>query len=176
MERETMQVLEMVANGTVTPEQGAELLGALTFEEGPRRYVRPERPVAVKSGRRHRGKARPSVEKIYEAGSLGVNTGYINEMRELGFGDLSLEELIELRTYGVDRDFIEEMREAGLIDLSLEELTHLAMYGVDGDFVRALQGLGYVDLTADMVVDLYEGDERQTRDAERDEDMGDEER
>lgn len=172
MERETMQVLEMVASGTVTPEQGAELLGALTFEDAPRRYVQPERPVAAKSGRRHRREARPSVEKIYEARAHGVDAGYINEMRELGFGDLSLEELTEMRMHGVDRDFVEEMREAGLTDLSPKELTHLAMFGVDADFVRALQSLGYVDLTADMVVDLHESDERQARD----EDIGDEDR
>jgi hypothetical protein len=137
MTDERLQVLEMVAAGTITAEQGSELLDALGDEPEPR--FRAHREVRQAREER-RGRRRNSVfHELTEAKLHGVGPEYIQEMREAGFGDAPLKELIEARIHGVDGEFVGSLRSAGFPDLSLHEVIEAKIHGLDPAFIEAMR-------------------------------------
>jgi hypothetical protein len=146
MNEERRQVLEMVAAGTVSAEQGDELLAAL---EGPTRSM-PMPRVQVRTRREERasrsnGELDSVVDRLSAAARYGITSEFIEELRELGYTNLTLEELIGLAKYGADAAFIREMRAMGFSDLSPEELVRLSRYGVDAELVRAMRDSGLLE-------------------------------
>ncbi len=59
----------------------------------------------------------------------GVDPGYIQEMRALGFG-FSVRELVRLGSHGVTAEDVERLQAAGLGDLSARDIVRLASHGV----------------------------------------------
>lgn len=140
MDAERQQILEMLANGKITPEQAGQLLDAVEPDElagadewaAPRQELRQSRP---------RRRATPELRKLAAASMHGVTSQYIAEMRAAGYDDLTVEQLIELRIHGVNPDFVQEIREAGYTDLSPEDLVQLRISGVNADYLREMRGL-----------------------------------
>jgi hypothetical protein len=177
---ETRQVLEMLAAGTITPDQAAELLDAMDDREPQPSPVharpRPERN-RERGGRRRGGRHRDhgkikdsALAELAEARLMGVTPEYIRELQEAGLGELSLGELTELRTHGVDGDFIAEMRDLGFTNLDIEELMELKISGVNEDFLRDMHELGYLNPTVAQAVGFRDAQrETGSSDAEEEE-------
>ncbi len=180
---ERIQVLEMVASGRITPEQGNQLLDALGADRAPevhqeaphlrreqggwgrREYGGSAFEDAMRSavtgrltGVRHekgrRRKDRGNLEKITEARMHGVNPTYVQEMREAGYPNLTLDQLIELRMHGVNAEFIQEMRDAGYPDLDLRQLLHLRIHGVNSRFIQRMREANLGDLSLEELTEL----------------------
>src|SRR5689334_16066998 len=118
MQDETRQVLEMVANGTVTPQQAEELLEALDDKPAPTPvHARPHNHTHRRRHERERRISNPALAELAQAAMHGVDADYIRQMHELGFTDVSLEELTQLAIHGVDPEFVGEMRNLGFTDL-----------------------------------------------------------
>jgi hypothetical protein len=154
MREERMQVLEMLSQGKINAQQAAELLDALGVEpvavgagrrEGGDRHRHEHRRERRSAQRETHGK-RPEIRELLEARMHGVNAEFVEEMRSLGYGELSLRELTEFRMFGVTPQYIDDLRELGLGDLSPKEIAELRMHGVTAAFIRQMHDLGYVDL------------------------------
>ncbi|HLJ66275.1 MAG TPA: hypothetical protein VKX16_02795 [Chloroflexota bacterium] len=155
MDEAQVKILHMVADGTITPEQGGELLD-LVDEEQPEPapaagFVRRSSP---RRSAGQSGVSQEAIRRLTEASIHGVNAAFIRELGEHGISDLSLEELIELRVHGVSGTFIREMRELGFDHLTAKELAELSIHGINADFVREMVDLGFVDLTPDQLAEL----------------------
>jgi hypothetical protein len=146
MTDETRQVLEMLAEGKVTPEQAAKLLDAM--DDRPARQAYPPPPPTALRTRVRRRRAHstsPSpLQQLAQARLQGVSTEYVQEMREAGYDDLTLEELTTLRALGVDGDFVAELRDMGFTDLNAEDLAELKVSGINAEYVREMGALGYL--------------------------------
>jgi hypothetical protein len=149
MADEMQQVLDMLAGGTITTEQAAELLDALRDE--------PVAPVPVMTAgrserRRRRDRSerpslRPEIAQLVEAANFGVDEELIQSLRRAGYTGLSASDLVELAKFGVDEDFIEGLRRVGYTNLSVDELVEMAKFGADADFIEEMRRVGFTDLT-----------------------------
>ena len=155
MNEEQVKILRMVAEGTISPEQGDELLGVIESEKGAAYagadYIRRS---AVSRPSPRTGVSAEAVKRLTQARIHGVDSTFIRELGEEGIGDLSLEELIELRVHGVSPQFVREMRDLGFSEMTAQELTELSVHGVDAKFVREMVDLGFVDLTPEQLTEL----------------------
>ncbi len=92
--------------------------------------------------------------ELAEAGIM-FESGAISFATAPAQGDtLTIDQIIELAKHGVDADYIEELRQMGYADLSFETLMSFARHGVDAELVRSLESLGYGGASADRVVSL----------------------
>ena len=94
MSEESVQVLRMLAEGTINVDDANRLLEALG-EEAP---IGPESTVrARESARKPEGtEARFTLEQIIELSEHEVDPAYIKQLREAGLADLSVQQIIEL--------------------------------------------------------------------------------
>jgi hypothetical protein len=132
MNEERRRVLEMVAAGTITPEQGDELLDALGTEPVPKPEV-----TATRASSRQR-KPKFTSDELVRLGTHGVDAAYMRGLRDAGLSDLTADEIIQLYNHGIDPAFVAEMRDMGYIDLTSDELIELQNQGVGSDFVREI--------------------------------------
>ena len=175
MREERMQVLQMLSDGRINADQASELLDALGFEpvaapqSTRREHAAPGRYQERRHGRRGKDLP-PAMRDILEARIHGVDSRFVEEMREIGFGSLSLNELKEFRMFGVTPDYIRELRELGLGDLSPKQIAELRMHGVTQKFIREMVDLGYVDLDVPNLMRMHsEDDAPETVENEEDE-------
>jgi hypothetical protein len=131
MNNERRQVLEMVAAGTITPEQADELLDALGIEPVPK----PEMTTRVSSRSR---KPKFTSDELVMLGSHGVDGKYVRSLRDAGLSNLTVDEIIQLYNHGIDPAFVAELRDMGYIDLTSDELVEFQNQGVGSDFVREI--------------------------------------
>src|SRR5947209_20068768 len=104
MNEERLQVLQMIADGTITPEQGDELLAALGASAATLERQR-ERVSSGVSGWTNTSARGSTLTRLSEARMHGVTPEYIRGLSELGYGNLPLEQYIELRVAGVTPEF-----------------------------------------------------------------------
>jgi len=133
MNEERRRVLEMVAAGTITPEQGDELLDALSTET-----VRKSEPAAESRVGRRLKSPKFTTEELIQLGNHGVDATYMRGLRDAGLLHLSVDEIIGLYNHGVQPEFIREMQVMGFIDLTSNKLIELANHGVDEVYVREM--------------------------------------
>lgn len=154
------QVLDMLASGTISPEEAAELLDALrdvpaTAASAAGAWQGGDVRRTARRERRHRDRElRPELKRIAQAATFGVDADFVREMRALGFTNLTADEWIEMAKFGVDRDFVEGLRRLGYTDLTPMELAEMACHGADAEFVEAMTRAGYTDLSAGELVKL----------------------
>ena len=152
MNDETRQILEMLAEGKVTPEQAAELLDAVDDRPGAPTYTQsharssPLPSFTPRSRGRNRKRERRAspLDELAQARLHGVDADYVQEMRDAGYDNLTLEELTELRIHGIHGDFVAEMRELGLTDLSAEELVEYKVTGLNAEYIQEMRALGFL--------------------------------
>ena len=140
MNEERQRILQMLADGKITPEQADQLLDALGSDE-PARSDEWSAPRQESRRPRERRRGDPTLRILAKASMHGVTSDYIAEMRAAGYGDLTLEQLISMRIHGVTSDFVRQMQQAGYSDLSAEDLIQLRISGVTPDYLREMRGL-----------------------------------
>jgi hypothetical protein len=153
MSEERQKVLEMLAEGRLTPEQADRLLEALgTAGQGAQRPQPEPRPGRTDNPQQ-RFLSGLTADQLIKMRQHGVNPDFIQEIRGLGFTDLNVDQLIKMRIHGVGPDFIEEMRGLGF-SADVDALIKLRNHGVNAEFVQEMQELGFDRLPADQLVKL----------------------
>jgi len=171
---ERKKVLELVANGQLTIEEGDRILDALDAADRPEHG---ERPVEAFDGQRlydsiaktietsigsglrafgvggRRGRGR-DIDEIVSFASVGVSPSFVREMREVFEDDLSPDDLMELVNHGVKADYARAMREMFDHDLSPDEVTELMNHGVKVAYAGAMREIFQDALSADDVTEL----------------------
>jgi len=154
MSEERQKVLEMLAEGRLTPEQADRLLEALgSLGRGAPR-PQPELRPSGADDRQGRFLSGLSADQLIKMRQHGVNPAFIQEMRDLGFTDLSVDQLVKLRIHGVNAEFLQGMRELGFEALPPDTLVKLRIHGVTPDFVREMRDLGFTDVDVDELIKL----------------------
>ena len=115
MKAERMRVLELVQNGTITIEQGNELIDALhaanqpNYQTSSSEVRMPEPPRPPESPRppkpprapRAAGGGKFSFEQMIELGKFGINTQYVRSLADAGLSNLNFDDIIEFGKYGL---------------------------------------------------------------------------
>jgi bla regulator protein blaR1 len=161
MSEERQKVLEMLAEGRLTPEQADRLLEALgTAGQGaprpqpePRQNPQGDQPRGPEH-RQHGFLAGLTADQLIEMRQHGVNPAFVQEIRSLGFRDISVDQLIELRDHGVTPDFIQGMRRMGFTDFDIDHLIELRDHGVNADFIQEMRELGLTEMSIDKLIEL----------------------
>lgn len=81
------------------------------------------------------------------------NVSYANEMRSLGYSDLSIERMFMLALHDISPAFVREMNALGIHPQSTEQLVTMGIHNVTPDFVRELRTLGY-NASAEQLVTM----------------------
>jgi hypothetical protein len=68
--------------------------------------------------------------KLADFGIHGVTPQYIEELRALGYKDISAKDLIEMRIFGVTPDYIRKMEKAGYKGVPIEKMLKLRQSGL----------------------------------------------
>ncbi len=84
----------------------------------------------------------------------GATPELIDQMRELGYGDLELDDYVAFRIHGVTPRFVEELGELGYRDLTADDLVAFRIHGVTPELIRELAAEGYRDVSADDLVSM----------------------
>ena len=71
------------------------------------------------------------------------STGFVDEMRSLGYSGLSSEKMFMFALHDISPTFVREMNALGIHPQSTEQLVTMGIHNVTPDFVRELKGLGY---------------------------------
>lgn len=153
MGKEQIKILEMVAEGRITAEEGEKLLEAMS-EPAPSMQEKirvkhedeadlgdyledlgdhlkdlPEVAMAL-SGRIARGARRHRVRR------MRVSPRHGDTVVE---GNPGFDHLVKLGMYGISSTFLKELKEAGLKDLTFDEIIQFGMYGVSPSYAKDMK-------------------------------------
>jgi len=92
-----------------------------------------------------------SCDDLFKGAIFKVNRAQVEELRGLGYNNLSLEELVKLRIFKVDGAYIREMRAQGM-DLSLDKLVETQIFKATPEFKHEMAELGYKDLSQEDLI------------------------
>jgi hypothetical protein len=165
---QTQRILELVKGGSITVEQGMELLKALegTDRPAPPESPRPPRPprppqpawkesvsTAKRTGRPlGSGGGQLSFDQIVQLGMYNIKPEFVQEMRDAGLDDINFDTVVQLGMYGIKPAYVLEIRqiaeEMGAPMPSTEKIIELGMYGVKPGYVRDMMKTGMVSLDA----------------------------
>ena len=170
---EHRQILEMVAEGKITVEEGTKLLDAL--REAP-----PHEPehveihhvpggeilttishAAAGDKSRHRVRrtwrvrTRPgrSVDRIVSFASHGISPDYVRDMHEV-FDDVSSEDLISLSSMDVTPEYVERVKEAFGDDIGVGEIISLSSMHVSPEYIDAIREALGEDVSPAEIISL----------------------
>jgi hypothetical protein len=65
-----------------------------------------------------------------------ITPEYVNEIRQMGFRNLTLERLVELKIFKVTPEFVNDVRAAGFASVTPQQLVNLRIFKVDLDYIR----------------------------------------
>jgi hypothetical protein len=163
---EHRQILEMVAEGKITVDEGTKLLDALG--EAPREMRErveihiPAESVSraaasraagniVRTGRIKTKRGARSVDRILSFVAQGVSVDYIREVQDV-LDDVSIDEIVSLASEGVKPGYIEKIKDA-LGDVSVEEIISLSCEGVKPEYIEKIKdALG--DVSVEEIISL----------------------
>jgi hypothetical protein len=164
---QTQRILELVKGGSITVEQGMELLKALegagADRPSPPEAPRPPRPpqpawkenvsTAKKVGRPlGSGGGQLSFDQIVQLGMYNIKPEFVQQMREAGLEDLSFDTVVQLGMYGVKPSYVLEIREIaqqmGAPMPSTQKIIELGMYGIKPGYIRDMIQSGVMGLDA----------------------------
>jgi hypothetical protein len=166
---ERRRVLEMVAEGKISVDQGATLLDALG-EDGPPAGEKAgndlgsellgaiTRAIDADTTRLIRGKKikhKPpgrSVDQILSFASQGVSPEYVRAIRDL-FDEVSADDIVSLSSMGVRADYVREIRNL-FDDIDADDFIAMSSMGVNAAYVRDMQDL-LDDVSPGDIVGLF---------------------
>lgn len=166
---ERRRILEMVAEGTITVDDGERLLAALGegghaarpaawTDDGIQRTIGSAIADAIEDSVYHsvatrtRMKRRASsIDDIVSFASHGVSADFVRELREI-WPDLDPDDVISMASNGVRSAFITEVRGVWE-DVQPDDLVELAANGVRPDLIRAARAVS-PEATRDDIISL----------------------
>jgi hypothetical protein len=95
-----------------------------------------------------------TTQKLFTMTIHDVGTGFINELRSLGYERVPLNKLIAMRIHDADGDFIRRMRALGYDNISTDKLVAMRIHGVDEQFIREAEAMGFPKLPIDKLVTM----------------------
>ena len=154
MNEERRKVLEMLAAGTVTPEQADRLLDALGAREdigenGGEQPATHEEPARAADPVMHL-----THEQIIEARMMDVDGAYIREMHALFPEGIAFRQIVDAKIHDLDPTYVREMRALGLGDLPPERLIEAKIHDLDPAYVRGMRAAGLGDFTIEQLIQM----------------------
>lgn len=161
MSKEQIKILEMVAEGTITVEEGEKLLEALS-EPPPKtqRRVRvlPEDEVDLEDF----FDDLPQAVNLASGIARGaVRSGFAKRIRlnpdrgdTIVGSNLGFDKLVKLGTFGISPTFLKELKEAGIKDLTFDEIISFGMHGVSPSYVKEMKTRFGEDITYKQITKL----------------------
>ncbi len=182
---ERKKILELVASGQLSIDEGDRILDALDQASAgpadPKPFREPETftgeslyhaitdvvkesmrgaGVGLKSGIGVFATGRPrrgrDIDEIVRFASHGVSPGYVRDMRGIFDEDLSPDELTDLMNHGVNVEYAREMRDVFADELSPDEVRELMDHGVRVDYAREMRDIFEDELSADEIRELMD--------------------
>lgn len=151
MQEERRKVLEMLAEGTLTPEQANEFLEAMAARgatgEGTASEVGPMVPVSMADGALD-----PNL--VIDLVTVGGDVEYVRQLRDLGLLDLPPDLLKSLTAVTHDPEYIRDVRDRGLLDLPHDLLVSLSAIKHDAAYIQTLRDMRLLELPRDVLVRL----------------------
>ena len=86
----------------------------------------------------------------------------MNEIRQMGFSDLSLNRLVELKIFKVTPEFVNDVRAAGFASVTPKQLVNLRIFNIDLDFIRRAQAQN-PNVTIEKLVEMRIFEKRASR-------------
>jgi hypothetical protein len=155
---QTQRILELVKAGTITVEQGMELLKALNGNERPRHTQppRPPEPPAPPSRKVGRplasGGGQLSFDQIVQLGMYNIKPEFVQEMRDAGLDDINFDTIVQLGMYNIKPGYVLEIRqiadELGAAMPSTQKIIELGMYNIKPAYIRDMMKSGVMGLDA----------------------------
>jgi len=82
-----------------------------------------------------------------------VEPGYIRDVRQAGYKDMSVADLTQLASYHVSPELLKGLKAQGY-DLQVKDVVQLGSYGVSGDYMADLKKAGLEKLPVKDIVQL----------------------
>lgn len=120
---------------------GAQGSGTFTFQSNPE-YVRDMAGLGYEIPQ----------TKLVSFALFDVSRAFVQELRSLGYDDLSLDDLVSFRIHGVDADLIRALNAAGYENVPAKKLVSLRIHGATPEFARGMAELGYRGVSLDELV------------------------
>jgi hypothetical protein len=130
------RILELVKSGSITVEQGMELLKTLEGTAAPR-VIHSERPVESAPPRPPKPPHPPKPPR--PAWRDASSAARVGRPLASGGGQLNFDQIVQLGMYGIKPEYVQEMRDAGLEDLDFDTVVQLGMYGVKPKYVLEIR-------------------------------------
>ncbi len=90
-----------------------------------------------------------------ELGIHDIDADYIEELRALGYNDISVRQLVEAGIHDVSPDYIKSLNNLGFKDIPIRQLIELSIHNVTISFIKKIRDRGlYKNLTLDDYRDL----------------------
>jgi hypothetical protein len=155
---QTQRILELVKAGTITVEQGMELLKALEGNERPRHTQPPRPPEAPAPPSRKVGRplgsggGQLSFDQIVQLGMYNIKPEFVQEMRDAGLDDINFDTIVQLGMYNIKPGYVLEIRqiadELGAAMPSTQKIIELGMYNIKPAYIRDMMKSGVMGLDA----------------------------
>ena len=84
--------------------------------------------------------------------TFAPNRKFTDDMRSLGYNDLSPEMVFSMAVHDVSIAFVHDLNSASIGHVSADHLVAMRIHGVSIDFIHRMQGLGYSKLSADKLI------------------------
>lgn len=151
MGEERRKVLEMLAEGKLTPEQANQFLEAMGARgatgEDTASGVGPMAPASVADGAL-------DPDLVIDLVTVGGDVQYVRQLRDLGLLDLPPDLLRSLTAVTHDPEYIRDVRDRGLLDLPHDLLVSLSAVKHDAAYIQCLRDMGLLNLPQEVLVRL----------------------
>lgn len=84
----------------------------------------------------------------------GVTPEYIRGLREVGIANLKPDQLVAFRIHQVDPKQVTEFKAAGITKLAADEIVAAQIHGVTAEYAKQMRGLGFGEIEIDQLVAL----------------------
>lgn len=95
-----------------------------------------------------------SNEKIFVLALHDISTAYVREMNAMGIHPQSTEQLVTMGIHNLTVEYVRELQSLGLSDLSAEKLVTMRIHNVTADFARKLKRMGYTSVSSEQMVTM----------------------
>jgi hypothetical protein len=95
-----------------------------------------------------------SYEDVVKGVIFKITPQFAAEMKSLGFGAMGLEDLVKARIFKIDGAFVREARAMGFESQSMEELVKLRIFKVTPEFLAEVKAEGLSDISIEEAVKL----------------------